>query len=240
MTILVCGGKRPFSVKRFLPLFEDNVCLLLRLRDHTQIVDIHAVRLSAFVSTQHQILRFVIKRGETGHRRGVRRDGLCHALSKIQGPRTSHGQHRPRKKYQRFTFKHNFATILQQSAAFNTDLFRCHRDHSGINMLWKQSLMSVIPNQAAGIISGPTSNFEKPSLERRFTFGHGRKRRLLLRASTMSLCFRPSSLRTAKRPTFSLGSRMNRTINAEPTSEPVRDMCVVGAPAPGQNTAQGR
>ena len=33
--------------------------------------------------------------------------------------------------------------------------------HSEINMLWKQSLMSVIPNQAPGITSGSTSNFEK-------------------------------------------------------------------------------
>ena len=161
-------------------------------------------------------------------------------LSRIQRPRTSRGQHRPRKRHQRFTFEQNFATILQQSAAFDTDLFRCHRDqteksdsHSGITSLWKQSLMSVIPNQAASIMSGsgPTSNFEKPSLEEGFT--------LLLRATTMSLCFRPSSLRTAKRPTFSLGSRVNRTIPRR-ASRRTSSKNVRRAPAPGQNTAQGR
>ena len=172
------------------------------------------------MSTQNQILRFIMKRGETVQRRGARRDASVNALSKIQGPRTSHGQHRLRRRHQRFTFKHNFATLLQQSAAFNTDLFRCHRDQTekseghSANQHIVETIFDV----------GGT----KPS-ERRFTFGHGRNRKLLLRASTMSLCFRPSSLRTAKRPTFSLVSRVNciipRRANKRNSSRYVRRRC---------------
>ena len=108
----------------------------------------------------------------------------------------THGQHRPCGRYQRFIFKQDLATILQKGAPFDSDFPCCHgheteksESHSG-----KQSLMSVMPNQAAGIVSGSTSNNEKSS-----TFGQGRKRKLLLRASTMSLCFKPPSLRTAKK-----------------------------------------
>ena len=145
----------PFSVKRLFHCsrtMSASCCVFAitpKLSTHT-----HVVRLSALVSTQNQILRFVMKMRETVQRSGARRDGLCHALSKKQGPRTSHGQHRPRRRHERFTFRHKYATILQQSAAFNTNLFRCHLDqteksesHSGINMLWKQPLTSMIPNQ---------------------------------------------------------------------------------------------
>ena len=39
-------------MKSFFPLFQDNVCLLLSLCNHTHVVHIHEIRLSTHVSTQ--------------------------------------------------------------------------------------------------------------------------------------------------------------------------------------------
>ena len=134
-------------------------------------------------------------------------------MSKIQRPRTSHGQHRPRKRHQRFTFKHDFATILRQSAAFDTDLFRCHKDQT-------EKIRQPLGNShvAEAIFDvGDT----KPSCRHHIRIDLLTLRSLRskgdshldmvgnasysFRHQQCVLYFRPSSLRTAKRPTFSLG-----------------------------------
>ena len=147
------------------PLVQGSIGLLLRLRNHALIVDIHVVRLDTLESTKEKFSRLVIVRGEAIKSWGARCNGFGHALAKVQGPRTSNGQPSSTRR----PLCNRVLLAIPTSRVVGGMRLKKSESHSGINMSWKQSLMSVMPNQAVGIASGSTSNFEKPSLERSCT-----------------------------------------------------------------------